>query len=133
VCTLIEDTRLNETQHGADANAHETWERLKKAILEIQNENASKLSFEEHYRYAYNLVLWKHGRTLYEGVLRLIAEHLARLTNEIIAPTFPSGNLTDPVTRGQQGEMLVKAVRTVWDKHNSSMRKLADILKYMVR
>lgn len=128
----MEGTRLNETQHGADANAQETWERLKRAILEIQNENASKLSFEENYRYAYNLVLWKHGRTLYEGVLRLIAEHLARLTNEIIAPTFPSGNHTDPITRGQQGEMLVKAVRAVWDKHNSSMRKLADILKYMV-
>jgi cullin 3 len=119
-------------QRVADANTLETWERLKKAILEIQNENTSRLSFEENYRYAYNLVDWKHGRMLYEGVLRLIAEHLARLTNEIIAPAFPSGNINDPITRVQQGEMLVKAVRTVWDKHNSSMRKLVDILKYMV-
>lgn len=68
---------------------------------------------------------------LYDGVVQLIAAHLARLTNEIIEPTFGTGNTADPFTRGQEGEMLVKAVRTVWDKHNSSMRKLGDIVKYM--
>lgn len=37
----------------------ETWAKLSLAIREIQNHNASKLSFEEHYRYAYNMVLFK--------------------------------------------------------------------------
>lgn len=37
----------------------DTWDRLSLAIKEIQNHNASKLSFEEHYRYAYNMVLFK--------------------------------------------------------------------------
>jgi len=37
----------------------DTWAKLSTAIKEIQNHNASKLSFEEHYRYAYNMVLFK--------------------------------------------------------------------------
>lgn len=35
------------------------WERLAAGIKEIQNHNASSLSYEEHYRYAYNMVLYK--------------------------------------------------------------------------
>lgn len=37
----------------------DTWEKLSNAIQEIQNHNAFKLSFEELYRYAYNMVLFK--------------------------------------------------------------------------
>lgn len=33
------------------------WHRLEDAIGQIQNRDISKLSYEEHYRYAYNLVL----------------------------------------------------------------------------
>lgn len=33
------------------------WNRLAHAIGEVQNHKASTLSYEEHYRYAYNLVL----------------------------------------------------------------------------
>ena len=37
----------------------DTWAKLAHAIQEIQNHNASKLSFEEHYRHGYNMVLFK--------------------------------------------------------------------------
>lgn len=37
----------------------DTLERLKEAIQQIQHHNVSQLSFEETYRYAYNLVLHK--------------------------------------------------------------------------
>ena len=37
----------------------DTWTKLSYAIKEIQNHNVSKLSYEEHYRYAYNMVLFK--------------------------------------------------------------------------
>lgn len=30
------------------------------AIKQIQSHNISKLSYEEHYRYAYNLILVRH-------------------------------------------------------------------------
>lgn len=40
-----------------------TLDRLKDAIKQIHGHNASQLSFEEHYRYAYTLVLHKKVRT----------------------------------------------------------------------
>jgi hypothetical protein len=42
--------------------AKEIWSGLARAIDEIHNQDASKLSFEELYRNAYNLVLHKHGK-----------------------------------------------------------------------
>lgn len=114
-----------------DTSVQDTWVRLSHAIKEIHNENAAALSFEENYRYAYNLVLFHRGDFLYKGVAALIVENLSRLTNELIVPAFATGNHADPITRGQEGELLMKAVRKVWDKHISSMRKLSDILKYM--
>lgn len=48
-------------QIGPDTSIKDTWAKLATAIREIQNHNASKLSFEEHYRYAYNLVLFKRA------------------------------------------------------------------------
>ena len=55
------------------------WARLKEAIYEIFNSNASALSFEELYRNAYNLVLNKHGDMLYEGVRAEVTEHLKKV------------------------------------------------------
>lgn len=50
---------LTPLQLGPNTSIKETWAKLSSAIREIQNHNASKLSFEEHYRYAYNMVLYK--------------------------------------------------------------------------
>ncbi|GMK56833.1 hypothetical protein CspeluHIS016_0306730 [Cutaneotrichosporon spelunceum] len=49
---------------GPDTSIKEIWNKLSHAIREIQNHNASKLSFEEHYRYAYNMVLYKLERAV---------------------------------------------------------------------
>lgn len=118
-------------QHGPDTDVQEIWGRLAFAIREIQNERAFQLSFEENYRYAYHLVLYRQGDFLYSSVKALIQEHLARLVQEYIIPAFAAGNRGDPMVRAQEGELLMKAVRNVWERHNSSMRKLSDILKYM--
>jgi cullin 3 len=119
-------------QHGTDTNIPDTWSKLSHAIKEIQNERAMKLSFEENYRYAYTLVMLHHGDFLYKNVKTLIEEHLTALTDELIVPAFATGNHDDPITRSQEGEVLMKGVRKVWDKHNHSMRRVSDILKYMV-
>jgi cullin 3 len=42
----------------------ESWQKLAHAIKEIQKHNASKLSFEESYRYSYNMVLYKRELSL---------------------------------------------------------------------
>lgn len=111
----------------------ETWAKLSRNIVEIQNHNAHNLSYEENHRYAYNMVLYKNGERLYKGTTALIAANLDKLANEHIVPTFPAGGRDDPLQKSQAGEMLLKAVRKVWDDHTSSLSKLKDVLKYMVR
>jgi cullin 3 len=129
---LANYNHCHSPQHGPDTSTSDNWTNLAESIKEIQNERAYQLSFEENYRYAYNLVLYRQGEFLYKNVKNLITQHLTQLTEELIVPAFATGNLADPITRGQEGELLMKGVRKVWDKHNSSMRKLSDILKYMV-
>ena len=116
---------------GSDTN-QETWNLLSNAIREIQNHNASHLSFEENYRYAYNMVLYKQGTILYEGVKKLVSENLDKLALELIVPAFPVAGENDTVQDGQDGERLLRAFRTIWEDHTSSMSKLRDLLKYMV-
>ncbi|KAJ3538210.1 hypothetical protein NMY22_g5259 [Coprinellus aureogranulatus] len=95
-------------QHGADFSADKTWLALSNSIREVQNHNASNLSFEENYRYAYNMVLYKKEDMLYNGVAQLVAQHLDTLANEKIIPRFPAGSIGDPMQKAQQGELLLK-------------------------
>ncbi len=111
----------------------ETWGNLKNNIVEIQNHRAGNLSYEENHRFAYNMVLHKHGEQLYKGTCQLIAENLEKLAKQDIIPAFPSGGGGDLFQSSQEGEMLLKALRKVWDDHTSSLSKLRDVLKYMVR
>lgn len=130
VKTKIKPPRKHESEMTLD----ETWTRLSANIREIHNQNASNLSFEENYRYAYNMVLYKNGGILYKGVCQLVAENIDRLAQNEIVPTFPSPSSSrDPVQQSQEGESLLKAFRRVWDDHTGNMSKLRDILKYMDR
>ncbi|EPQ54083.1 Cullin-domain-containing protein [Gloeophyllum trabeum ATCC 11539] len=120
-------------KHGPDVSIDETWSKLSANIREIHNHNASNLSFEENYRFAYNMVLHKNGDMLYKGTKQLVGENLDRLAREQVIPAFPTGRSDDPMHRSQEGERLLKALRSVWDDHISSMSKLSDVLKYMDR
>ncbi|KAH7884715.1 Cullin [Phlebopus sp. FC_14] len=79
------------------------------------------------------MVLYKSGPMLYKGVCQLVAENVDRLAVEEIIPNFPSGASGDPMQQGQEGELLLRALRRVWDDHTGNMSKLRDILKYMDR
>ncbi|KAG6820945.1 hypothetical protein H0H93_009181 [Arthromyces matolae] len=120
-------------KHGATFSAEKTWSELAHNIREIQNHNASNLSFEENYRFAYNLVLHKEGKLLYDGTKKLVAENLDELANEKIIPVFPAGGDSDLVHRSQESDTFLKALRNVWDDHTGNMMKLSQILKYMDR
>lgn len=111
----------------------ETWKRLSNNIREIFAQNAASLSFEENHRFSYNLVLGKQSEKLYEGVKALIVENLQKVIKEKLIPAFPTGVRSDMVSRAKEGEELLKAFRYVWDDHESSLCKLRDILKYLVR
>ncbi|KAL8286410.1 hypothetical protein RQP46_004427 [Phenoliferia psychrophenolica] len=135
-------------KHGAPNT--DGLERLSLAIEQIQLHNASQLSFEEHYRYAYNLVLHKQGHTLYNKVAELVAAHLEKETREKIVPVFPpstsSASLASGSGSGANGgsagaaanvaaaaaaQLFLDRVRLVWDEHMACMSKLRDVLKYM--
>ncbi|KAJ3518485.1 hypothetical protein NMY22_g13651 [Coprinellus aureogranulatus] len=120
-------------KHGADFSADKTWLALSNSIREVQNHNASNLSFEENYRYAYNMVLYKKEDMLYNGVAQLVAQHLDTLANEKIIPRFPAGSIGDAMQKAQQGELLLKGLKEVWDDHESIMTKLGQLLKYLDR
>ncbi len=79
------------------------------------------------------MVLHKQGSVLYEGVKELLTENLDKFAKEVIVPSFPSSNEGDPVQQIQEGEMLLKAFRKVWNDHKMGLEKLRDLLKYMVR
>jgi len=121
------------THIQSQATIEETWKAFAKAVTEIHNNNAHRLSYEENYRHAYNLCLYRHGKMLYDGVCALIKDNLVRMARERIIPTFPTGGQDDPVYQSQEGERLLKSFRAVWDQHISSMSKLGDLLKYMDR
>lgn len=116
----------------------DTLSRLMLAIGQIHSHNASQLSFEEHYRYAYSLVLYKQGHTLYNSVADLISAHLERETARAIVPSFPpssslpSGSGSN-IASAAAGQLFLENVRDVWDDHVACMSKLRDVLKYMVR
>ena len=101
-------------------------------MIEIQNHRAHNLSYEENHRYAYNMVLYKHGEPLYKGTCQLIADNLDKLAKQDILPAFPTATGEDPFQKSQEAELLLKAVKKVWDDHTASLSRLKDVLKYMV-
>ncbi|PCH42168.1 Cullin-domain-containing protein [Wolfiporia cocos MD-104 SS10] len=118
-------------RHGPDISIDEIWQKLSHNIVEIQNHNAMKLSYEENHRYAYNMVLYKQGAKLHNGTKDLIVKHLNKLTERVLFPTFPNGREDDLTQRASAGETLLKALRKVWDDHTSGLSKISDVLKYM--
>ncbi|GJJ08693.1 hypothetical protein Clacol_002912 [Clathrus columnatus] len=117
-------TKIRPPRPPTDANHNENWARLANAVREIHNHNAFRLSYEETYRHAYNLVIAKHGDIVYRGVNDLIMENLDKLAKEEVAPAFPSGGSSDPAHQSQEGEVFLKAIRKVWDDHLRCMRQL---------
>ena len=118
-CTLLrleQPYRQHQAMDRSDANR--TWSILAGAIDEIYNRNASQLSFEELYRYAYNLVLHKHGSVLYEGVSAKLTEHLQDTVNQLAQVHQNS---------------LLEAVSEQWKEHCITMVMIRDILMYMDR
>ncbi|KAJ8692377.1 hypothetical protein PTI98_009697 [Pleurotus ostreatus] len=121
------------TKHGPDVSVDQTWNTLAVNLKEVLNNNARHLSFEENHRYAYKLVLWKQGEMLYKGTTNLIVENLNRLAQEDLYPVFPTGASSEPTQQSHEAELLLKALRKVWDEHKSNVVKLSQLLNYMDR
>lgn len=98
--------------------AEKTWATLREAIIEINRRNTTQLSFEQLYRYAYNLVLHKHGEYLYQGLIKLQTEHLKTVAQTIIQ--IDSANFLSEIHRQ-------------WRWFSLSLNHTRDVLMYMDR
>lgn len=94
------------------------WDLLDNAVSEIYSKNASRLSFEELYRNAYNLVLHRHGNFLYENVSHKITSHLEEMLDHLLL--VPDNK-------------LLKEMASAWEDHRICMIMIRDILMYMDR
>ncbi len=101
-----------------DSFAETTWNVLHHAIREINKRRTSQLSYEELYRLAYNMVLHKHGKYLYEGLQELLADHLKDVANTINSAT-PANFLNE--------------INTQWEWFERSLGHVRDVLMYMDR
>lgn len=113
---------------GSASSFEESWQELESAIQQIYLKNSARLSYEQLYRTAYNLVLNKNGAQLYNGVKREVSQLLEQLADEKIVPRFPNedGDVMEMAT-------FLKAVNEGYDHHAVSMGMVRDILMYMVR
>ncbi|KAJ4756829.1 Cullin family protein [Rhynchospora pubera] len=98
--------------------AERTWKVLEHAIHEIYNNNASRLSFEELYRSAYNMVLHKYGDKLYSGLVATMTAHLNKIAKSV---------------ESAQGGLFLEKLNHKWADHNKALQMIRDILMYMDR
>ncbi|KAL4402510.1 Cul4-RING E3 ubiquitin ligase [Malassezia pachydermatis] len=147
--------------HGLSMSVDEMWARLSAALTQIQQHNISKLSYEEHYRYAYNLILNQQGDKLYAGVRKQVTSHLAHQGGTTLVPLFPvESDLVAMAAEGMDApssshlshslgllpaladaivptmaanERFLGAMTDVWTDHCSCMSKIRDVLKYVDR
>jgi cullin 3 len=86
--------------------------------MQIFNKNAGHLSFEELYRTGYNMVLHKHGETLYSNVENLLKQRSEEICHAV---------------QGETDLTFLQQLRLKWDDHKVSLRMVRDILMYMDR
>jgi cullin 3 len=86
--------------------------------MQIFNENAGHLSFEELYRTGYNMVLHKHGDNLYTNVENLLKQRSEEICQAVQSET----DLT-----------FLQQMRVKWNDHKRSLKMVRDILMYMDR
>jgi len=104
------------TQGLSEPQAQTIWRSLHRAILEIQQHNASKLRFEELYRNAYTLVLHKRGELLYLGVRGAIEDEMLNVIARV---------------RSVEDDRLLHVLCAEYRQHVLVMTLVKDVLMYM--
>lgn len=95
-----------------------TWATLSSAISEINSRNTSNLSFEQLYRFSYNMVLHKHGDYLYNGLTSLLTTHLHTVASTVRQTDLPA---------------FLPEIKRQWGWFSLSLAHVRDVLMYMDR
>eukprot|EP00177_Eucheuma_denticulatum_P000766 GFKZ01001381.1.p1 GENE.GFKZ01001381.1~~GFKZ01001381.1.p1 ORF type:complete len:852 (+),score=133.99 GFKZ01001381.1:654-3209(+) len=98
--------------------AQNTWATLREAIFEITNRNTSNLSFEQLYRFSYNMVLHRHGDYLYNGLTSLLTKHLQGVAEKV---------------RSKDPPCFLPEIKKQWGWFSVSLAHVRDVLMYMDR
>lgn len=114
----------------------EPWKVLQEAIHDIQNKRASKWTFEQLYRLAYNLVLSKHSQFLYNNVHDEIVNHLnnnirVQLEN-VILEKYKMKHINNTLSKSDAAEILIMFTK-LWDDHLISIWLISQVVMYMDR
>ena len=106
-----------------DKSAQKIWSVLKNAFKEIFEANEGTLSFEELYRSAYHLVLYKHGDMLYDGVREEIKANL-----NVLVDTISKNEKT-----ADSDHEFLKDLTQKWEYYVLRIKMIKDVLMYMDR
>lgn len=127
---------------------NESWKLLEVAIKDIQNKNASKWSFEQLYRLAYNLVLSKNAQYLYnhvhDEIVKYLEDNVRKQLESLIIKKEEQQNmnasdmrgdddLPDHVIRKSDAAEILNLFNKVWDDHLISVWLISQVVMYMDR
>ena len=107
---------LRTSQPMPKEQAEEIWKSLERCITQIFDFQAFKLSFEELYRKAYDLVIHKYGELLYNGVHESFKKQSTIILTQLLNDS-PS--------------MLFDNFYKSWTDFKSAINMIKDILMYM--
>lgn len=133
---------LTQGMVGEDLDFEETWKQLETSFLQIHTKNASTLSYEQLYRFAYRLVLKKKGAELYIKVTQLEQDWLYgnvrvqvqdALSPSLLSVTETNASGPSLNERRTLGERFLKTVKDAWQEHQVCMAMLSDVLMYLVK
>ncbi|CAK7229747.1 hypothetical protein SBRCBS47491_007352 [Sporothrix bragantina] len=129
------------TVGGAD-DFEENWGLIRDALNDIHNQNAGKLSFEQLYRASYKSVLKKRGEDLYNRVKGFEEQYFAEkvisqiwplVSQGLVSVSLHNSTSTTAHSRREMGERLLRGLKETWERHNTSMNMVADVLMYLDR
>ena len=98
--------------------ANTSWNLLDSAIDKIYNREASILSYEELYRNAYYMVIYRYGDMAYSALEKSIEKNFIKYFNRLSQ---------------YQDDDLLKAMETTWIDVKLMLKMIKDIFLYMER
>lgn len=101
-----------------NVDPNQLWNKLETAIELIYNQNASPLSYQDLFGYAYDMIQNKHGNFLYDSLEISLKKNVKILCSEL---------------QNQRDEIFLRNLIDLWKIHLASINVIADILMYMDR
>jgi len=86
-------------------------------------------------RCAYNLVLLREGKKLYNGTCELMEERLKEISSEQIKQAFPvyePGNKFQSNTEIERDLDFLRIIKKTWEDHVMAIQEIQSLLMYMV-